>query len=157
MVHILYYEKANKKWSFLENLKEWLEKILKDFKRERFDVNVVFCDNTLIRALNKQYRGIDSPTDVLSFSMIENIDDKNEIDTIDDNNPVLGDVIISLDRAREQAEEFGVPEEEETVRLAIHGLLHLLGFDHEKSREEEKKMFKKQDAYIEGFLKRYSH
>jgi probable rRNA maturation factor len=70
---------------------------------------------------------------------------------------LLGEIIVSTETAKKQAEEYGIAEEEELARLAIHGLLHLLGFDHETSEEEEKIMFEKQDAYLNGFLKSYSH
>ncbi|HHY14724.1 MAG TPA: rRNA maturation RNase YbeY [Firmicutes bacterium] len=86
------------------------------------EVSVSFVDDRAIRALNKQYRGLNEPTDVLSFPQ----------DELPPGLPqILGDIVISLERAEEQAGEYGHRPEREVVYLAVHGLLHLLGYDHE--------------------------
>ncbi len=64
----------------------------------------------------------------------------------------MGDIIISMDKAEEQSKEFGIPYDEELTRLAVNGILHLLGFDHGRSEEDEMTMLKKQDEYIDKFL-----
>lgn len=84
-------------------------------------VSLLLCGDDLIRELNSTYRGEDSPTDVLSFPQ---------------NDPILlGDVIISLDTAARQAREFGCDLQDEVERLLIHGLLHLLGYDHQTDED----------------------
>ncbi len=90
--------------------------------RDEPEVSVSFVDDRAIRALNKQYRGLNEPTDVLSFPQ----------DELPPGLPqILGDIVISLERADEQAGEYGHRLEREVVYLAVHGLLHLLGYDHE--------------------------
>lgn len=104
------------------------------------EVSVLLTDDAEIRSLNRQYRGIDKPTDVLSFSQLEG-------DAVPPRNGplILGDIVISLDRTREQAGDSGVSVEKELRRLFIHGLLHLVGYDHEGSPEEAKKMKNMED------------
>lgn len=100
------------------------------------EVSVTFMDNESVRALNRDYRGIDDATDVLSFSLAEDVPgeppilDGPEVD-------VLGDVVVSLERAREQAETFGHSLEREVGFLVAHGVLHLLGYDHDEPGGEE--------------------
>jgi probable rRNA maturation factor len=90
------------------------------------EVSLLFVDNDKIQLLNKEYRGKDSITDVLSFPQYESI--KN--DGITDSFVYLGDIVISLDQAKLQAAEFGHAIEREIVYLVVHSLLHLLGYDH---------------------------
>ncbi|MCY7464083.1 rRNA maturation RNase YbeY, partial [Bacillus paralicheniformis] len=91
-----------------------------------------------IQKINKEYRGKDYPTDVISFALEE--DGEGEIEIIGaDMPPVLGDIIISADKAREQAEEYGHSLMRELGFLTVHGFLHLLGYDH-MTEEEEKEM-----------------
>ena len=98
------------------------------------EVSVSIVDNTEIRHLNRKYRGIDAPTDVLSFPM---------------DGYVLGDIVISLEKAVEQAEEFGHSIERELGFLAAHGMLHLLGYDH-KDEDSESEMFTAQEEILEA-------
>ncbi len=97
-------------------------------------VSLTLCDNAHIRALNKKYRGKDKHTDVLSFPMYEDGDftDAGIFGTAE-----LGDIVISLERAKEQAGELGHGFLREAAFLAIHSTLHLLGYDHERSPEED--------------------
>ena len=98
------------------------------------EVSVTFCDNAYIRCLNKKYRGIDRHTDVLSFPMYED----GEFDPAECAfGAVLGDIVISLERAAEQAEELGHSFLREVAFLTVHSTLHLLGLDHERSQEED--------------------
>ncbi len=99
------------------------------------EISVTFTDNKKIHALNLEYRQKDSPTDVLSFPMFES----GEIEYDDEGNEpcVLGDIVISLEKAKEQSEEYGHSLERETAFLAVHSVLHLLGFDHETSDEDD--------------------
>ena len=113
------------------------EAIEKTLFYERFwkdtEVSVTFCNNPYIHKLNKEYRNIDKPTDVLSFPLFE----KEELSMMNGQAVQLGDIIISLERAEEQAKEIGNSFEREIAFLAIHSTLHLLGYDHEKENEEE--------------------
>lgn len=106
------------------------------------EVSVLLTGDEEIRTLNRDYRGIDSPTDVLSFSQNEGED----FGTGEDESP-LGDVVISIETARRQAEQRGASLEEEVDLLLVHGLLHLLGYDHAEP-EDEKRMFARQDEVL---------
>lgn len=100
---------------------------------EQAEVSLVFVDDMYIHSLNSEYRGIDSPTDVLSFAMLE-----GETIAGQEEELILGDVVVSLETARRQADEYGHSFRRETSYLIAHGVLHLLGYDHkdEKGREE---------------------
>lgn len=93
------------------------------------EIGLVMVSDEEIHALNKSYRGIDCPTDVLSFALQEKGEGEPDI-IIDGEDTVLGDIVISVERARVQAEEFGHSLFREIVYLAVHGTLHLLGYDH---------------------------
>lgn len=113
------------------------------------EVSVTFVDNEAIHEINRQYRDKDQPTDVISFAMEEL--GEGEIQIIGEGIPrVLGDIIISTDRTKEQAEEYGHSFERELGFLAVHGFLHLLGYDH-MTEADEKEMFGKQDAILASF------
>lgn len=112
---------------------------------EEFDrpaeVSVTIVDNEAIHAINLEHRGIDRPTDVLSFPMFdEDFDDGEDC--------VLGDIVISLEKAKEQAESYGHSIEREVAFLTVHSVLHLLGYDHEEGKAEESEMFEKQEAVL---------
>jgi probable rRNA maturation factor len=99
-----------------------------------------------MRVLNRRFRGIDRTTDVLSFPQNEFISPDSERLTPD---IVLGDIIISLPKTKKQAEENGLTFHQELKRLLIHGLLHLIGYDHEINRYQENKMRKKSKELLE--------
>lgn len=113
-----------------------------DFGR-RAEVSVTFTDNEGIHALNREYRNVDRPTDVLSFPL----SDGEDYDT-DGAAVLLGDIVISLERAQTQAEEYGHSFEREVAFLTVHSMLHLLGYDHETSPEDERDMFARQDEIL---------
>ena len=109
------------------------------------EVSVTLCDNEYIRALNKEYRNKDSATDVLSFPLY----DGGEFDISECiSGAMLGDIVISLERAAEQANEFGHGFLREVAFLAIHSTLHLLGYDHERSKEDDEAQCKAQREII---------
>lgn len=110
------------------------------------EVSVTFTDNVGIRELNSEHRGIDRETDVLSFPLGD--DNGYEIDP-DNDAIMLGDIVISLERAAQQAEEYGHSYRREVAFLITHSLFHLLGYDHVNSEEEEKEMFGKQDKVLD--------
>lgn len=96
------------------------------------EVSVMLCDNETIKDINREWRSLDKATDVLSFPLHEGLrDGKN----IADEEFLLGDIIISLERAGEQAQEFGHSLQREILYLFVHGLLHLLGYDHSEDEE----------------------
>ena len=109
------------------------------------EISVTLTDNEGIRALNKQYRNIDAPTDVLSFPLVEY--EKTDEPPVDEAT-MLGDIVISLERAEEQADEFGHSFEREVSFLTVHSMLHLLGYDHVNSDEEEAEMREHQRAVM---------
>ncbi|AGT32831.1 rRNA maturation factor [Geobacillus genomosp. 3] len=116
---------------------------------EGAEVSVSFVDNERIRVMNRDYRGKDAPTDVLSFALEE--EGEGEVDIIGaDVPPVLGDIVISIPKAKEQAAEYGHSFMRELGFLAVHGFLHLLGYDHE-TEEEERVMFAKQEEILTQF------
>ena len=106
------------------------------------EVSIVLTDNEYIQELNEKYRGINTPTDVLSFPMI---DDFNNITLSDETELLLGDIVISIEKVDEQSKEFGHSFNRELIFLAVHGLLHLLGYDHEDKEDEEKMRSKEKD------------
>ena len=107
------------------------------------EVSVTFTDHEKIHALNLEYRNIDRPTDVLSFPMYEAEELEDATGEI-----ALGDIVLSLQRAEEQAGEYGHSFEREVSFLTVHSMLHLLGYDHEISDEDEKEMFALQDEIM---------
>ena len=111
-------------------------------------LSVTFTDNEGIRAINKSYRNIDSATDVLSFPLVDF--EGGEEPPMDEPLLPLGDIVISLERAREQAEEFGHSYERELAFLTVHSMLHLLGYDHVNSEEEDMDMRRRQKEILEG-------
>lgn len=118
-----------------------------EFENVTFDceVEVVIVDTDEIRQLNYETRGIDRVTDVLSFPMFENI---NDVEKDTDELAFLGSVVICKQRAIEQAEEYGHSIQREAAFLAVHSILHLLGYDHETSKEDEVEMFDKQEQIL---------
>lgn len=105
-------------------------------------ISLTYTDNEGIREFNRNYRNKDSATDVLSFPMFDT--ETEEIYALDGTAAELGDIVISLERAKEQAEEFGHSFEREVAFLCVHSVLHLLGYDHEISDEEDALMREKQ-------------
>ena len=109
------------------------------------ELSVLLCNNEVIHQLNKEYRGIDRPTDVLSFALNEG----DEID-MEVGNSLIGDLIISLERTAEQAEEYGHPFERELAYLTVHGCLHILGYDH--MTDEDKAEMRREEEFVLGNL-----
>lgn len=105
------------------------------------ELSVVLCDDAFIRPLNRDYRGKDAPTDVLSFAMQEG-------EAVREDDPVLGDLVISAETAARQAAERGHPIEAELRVLLVHGLLHLLGYDHERGEAEAAEMRTAESALL---------
>jgi len=127
---------------FNKLIKKSCEAVLRE---EGFDsdaeVSFTLVSDAEIRDLNKQYRGLDKPTDVLSFPVNELNPDTNAMN--------LGDIIISIEAAARQASEYGHGIEREIAFLTIHSMLHLLGYNHENNRNEEKVMREKQTRILD--------
>ena len=105
------------------------------------EVSVTLVDNAEIHVLNREYRNVDRATDVLSFPLFDEAGENGRT--------VLGDIVLSLERAKEQAEAYGHALEREVAFLCVHSILHLLGYDHVNSEEEEKDMRARQTAIVE--------
>ena len=129
-------------------IKEVVSRVLEEEKvLPEVDVYITLTNNEEIHKINKEYRDVDRPTDVLSFPMYE----RDEIeglknDTDDEIEKILGDIIVSIEKVREQAEEYGHSFERELAYLVTHGMLHLLGYDH--MIEEEKAVMRKREEEI---------
>ncbi|MGO4887224.1 rRNA maturation RNase YbeY [Anaerobacillus sp. MEB173] len=120
---------------------------------EGSEVSVSFVNNDEIQEINREYRNIDKPTDVISFALNEQ--DEDELAVIGEGIPnLLGDIIISIPKTIEQADSYGHSFERELGFLAVHGILHLLGYDH-MTEEDEKIMFSRQEEILAAYgLKR---
>ena len=134
----------------LKELKDFLVNVCHDEGLENVIFNVIIVDNKRIHEINKEYRNIDRETDVISFAL----EDDKSFNTTEVR--MLGDIYISIDRVRSQAEEYGHSFKRELYFLSIHGLLHLLGYDHMEP-EDEKVMFGKQEEVLNRYgIKRES-
>jgi probable rRNA maturation factor len=121
-----------------------LEKVQEDA-----EMSVTFVDNERIQEINREYRDKDQPTDVISFALEDEVE--GELQIVGAQMPrVLGDIIISIPKAKEQAEEYGHSFMRELGFLAVHGFLHLLGYDH-MTEEDEQEMFAKQKKILHSF------
>lgn len=115
------------------------------------EVSVTLTDNDSIREINSKHRNIDKPTDVLSFPMLEFDEDGNAIDSefdMDDEMVLLGDIVISMERAAQQANEYGHSIIREIAFLTAHSMFHLLGYDHVDDPEGDKSMCQKQEDVL---------
>jgi probable rRNA maturation factor len=121
-----------------------IKEVLKHKNAEDSIVDISFVSIDEIKELNSKYRNINSPTDVLSFSLKEG-------DFAEFSKNILGDVIICKEYVENNCKENGIDFNEELIRVAVHGILHLLGYNH-YNREEEKEMFEIQEKYVKKFL-----
>lgn len=140
-----------------KEFEDFAQNLLKVLGREDLELSLVFTDNETIRNLNREWRKKDKPTDVLSFpqdfperDFSTDFEPQRELRKVLENCKncsVLGDIVISVDRAKEQAQDYGWSLQEEIKRLILHGFVHLLGFDHEKGEREEK-LFRKMEKFL---------
>ena len=133
----------------LELLEQVLDCGLRLHGKPGVEVSVILVDNPYIQELNAMYRHIDQPTDVLSFAMAESAEE-DEFSTPEEAPELLGDIFISLERAVEQAGAYGHSFQRELCFLAVHGLLHLLGFDHQNP-EETARMRQEEERILTEF------
>lgn len=113
---------------------------------EKAEVSLTLVDDEEMRRLNRNFRGVDAPTDVLSFALQEKVPGEPAIQG-EEEELLLGDIFISLDTARRQAKAYGHSLEREIGMLAVHGFLHLLGYDHD-TKEAEEIMFRRQEELL---------
>ncbi len=143
MNQIEIFNETNTKIEEIETLNKLLEYATTIEKVNNAIFNVIIIDNERIREINREYRGKDTPTDVISFALEEGEDIKTDV-------RVLGDIYISIEKVIEQSKNYGHSFERELCFLAIHGFLHLLGYDH-MTPEEESIMLKRQELILDGF------
>lgn len=126
---------------------KWVREVLNVLMQaqglEGKEVSLYLTDDNTVRLLNREFRGKDKPTDVLSFVYDEQVGKYR----------LLGEIVISMDTARRQAEELGHSFEEEIKRLLVHGFVHLLGYDHEPGGEEEKKFMETEGRLMDALDK----
>jgi probable rRNA maturation factor len=148
----IYFENDQEKHSIHYNLKMLirhtiLETLDYEGMENDVEVSVTFVDDEGIRELNNKFRGMDKPTDVLSFPLFDfEGTDEPPVDEIEN---MLGDIVVSLEKAQAQADEYGHSFEREVAFLCVHSTLHLLGYDHETSEEDELDMRSRQTAVME--------
>jgi probable rRNA maturation factor len=148
----LYFSNEQQKIKISFRMRRLITKAVKEaLKQESFEyfaeISVSFIDNEAIHKLNLQYREKDKPTDVLSFPIWEK-DELEDGSAFDGHAVTLGDIIISAEQAKTQSEEYGHSLEREICFLAVHSVLHLLGYDHETSEDDEKYMKQKQEDVL---------
>lgn len=147
MVNIINKSKYNDFKSYYPLIEEYYTKTLKVLKlKDNYAVSLIITGPITIRKINREYRNIDKVTDVISFALLDNEETVEYEDEIE-----LGDIFINRNRVISQAKEYGHSKKREFVFLFVHGLLHLLGYDH-MNKEDEKKMFALQKKIV-GDLK----
>ena len=147
MLNIINKTKYKDFTDYYSLLEEYYQRTLKELGlNDDYDLSVILCGPVTIRKINREYRGIDRATDVISFALLDEEDDYSFDDRVE-----LGDIFINRKKVHEQAEEYGHSLKREFLFLFVHGLLHLFGYDH-MNEEEEKRMFSLQKKII-GDLK----
>ena len=138
------FNETKEKINELDDLKGLIEYALKYMNLDNVEFNIIIIDNPRIHEMNKEYRGVDRETDVITFAL----EDHKDIEFEDIR--LLGDIYISIDKAKSQAIEYGHSLKREISFLAIHGLLHLLGYDH-MTEKDEKIMFDLQNKILDSY------
>ncbi len=139
------FNNTNEEIPELETVEKVLYSAMDKEKLKDTSFNLIIVDNDYIHNLNKEYRGIDRETDVITFAL----EDEDTL-IVGDNERILGDIYISIDKAKSQAEEYGHSLKRELCFLLTHGFLHLNGYDH-MTEEDEKVMFSLQDEILNSF------
>ena len=144
MNYVEVYNEYNKEIEDLNTLKDFINYSVNKLELKNVMFNVIIVDDKAIHNINKEYRNIDRPTDVISFAL----EDNKQIDIPDVR--ILGDIYISYDKVISQSKEYNHSLKRELCFLALHGLLHLLGYDHMK-KDEEKIMFDMQKELLDSY------
>ena len=147
----IYFENNQEKETVTYRLKMLIRRAVQEALayesvEEDCEVSVTFSDNEGIREINRKFRNIDRATDVLSFPLFDEDGMDAHVEELD---CMLGDIVLSLERAREQANEFGHSFAREVAFLTVHSVLHLLGYDHELSEEDDADMRKRQTEIVD--------
>ena len=144
------YQDIKENQEYEETIKKVIEKCYKEenLLESKLIITITLTNNENIKIINKEYRNIDRATDVLSFPMFEKEDLDKKIKNKDFlHEDILGDIIISVEKVREQAEEYGHSFERELAYMVVHGFYHLLGYDH-MIDSDKKEMRKKEDEVL---------
>lgn len=144
MNYIEVFNEYDKDIKELDILKDFINYASEKLSLKNVMFNVIIIDNDSIHKINKEYRGIDRPTDVITFAL----EDDKKIDTPEVR--ILGDIYISYDKVISQAKEYGHSIKRELCFLGVHGLLHLLGYDHMNKKDEEE-MFSLQKELLDSY------
>lgn len=144
MNYIEVFNEYNKNIKELDIFKDFINYASEKLSLKNVMFNVIIIDNDSIHKINKEYRGIDRPTDVITFAL----EDDKKIDTPEVR--ILGDIYISYDKVISQANEYGHSTKRELCFLGVHGLLHLLGYDHMNKKDEEE-MFSLQKELLDSY------
>ena len=139
------FNETNEEIKELETVEKVLYSAMDKEKLKDTSFNLIIVDNKYIHELNKEYRAIDRETDVITFAL----EDEDTL-IVGDNQRILGDIYISIDKAKSQAEEYSHSLLRELSFLAVHGFYHLLGYDHQ-NKDDEEIMFKKQEEVLESY------
>ena len=145
------YQEIEKNLEYEDIVKKVFEECFKEEKMEesKLYITVTFTNPENIRKINKEYRNIDYATDVLSFPMFEKKELEQKINKKDfEHQDILGDIIISIEKVKEQAEEYGHSFERELSYMLVHGFYHLIGYDHIEENDK-KEMRKKEENVLE--------
>ena len=135
------------------NYNQIIEKVIKkcyeeeNLEKSKLEINIILTNKENIHKINKQYRNMDKPTDVLSFPMFEKEEIEQKIQNEEfEHEDILGDIIICIQKVEEQAQEYGHSFERELSYMVVHGFYHLMGYDHIK--EEDKQLMRKKEENI---------
>lgn len=151
-MHIDYQDETNEVTDEQLELVDRILKFAAQYEKldGNYELSITFTTDEEIQIINREYRGIDRPTDVISFALEEESEGEIAFERVEGMPILLGDLIISLDTMRRQAAEYNHEEKRELGFLALHGFLHLLGYDH-MTEEDEKEMFGRQDEILQAF------
>jgi len=130
-----------------KNLKDIVISIFKILKIDNIETAIIVTDNEYIKNINNEYRSKNYPTDVISFAQRD-----IPFPSVQNNIENLGDIFISIEKAEEQSREYDITLNDEMKRLLVHGILHLIGYDHEKSGEDEEIMHRKEDEILKNLI-----
>jgi len=142
---VIDYDEGIARPSWIDLVEPFVIRVLERLDIDNWELSILFCNDAFIAELNKKYREIDGPTDVLSFEQGDEYIDDNDITWFN-----AGDIVISLDTLLKNAEQFGVSLNNELKRLLVHGVLHLDGMDHENN-DPDQEMLEFQEHLLSGF------
>ena len=146
LIEIACHEDMAEEPQWLSKIQPFLEAVLKKLQLSGWELSVLFCQDDFIQELNKNYRQLDMPTDVLSFNAGSTYQDEEGVEWFS-----AGDIVISLDTLAKNAVEFEVSQDQELKRLLIHGVLHLSGMDHSDNSPEQP-MLQFQEIVLQDFI-----